>query len=315
MLPVAQFYAPERWGNRHGIKDPRFYGETGHRGLDIRCAGREEIPALRTGTVVLSTSVYSRSSILGYYAVLRYAFGDYDGYCHLWDGDMPKLGSVIRQGQKVARAASWGDYTGSAWSGPHLHLTNGPNPTSVHTDPRRNPEDVVRRVLATIEPAAGGELEEIVAITLEDIRKAVWLDARLARRSDEELFSPGSFLTDTHDNAEKALANTKALVSDFETAHPDPARAAKGERHRDTLLQRVGAIHADTWLLPGIKKTVDSILQAVSKPTAELAVSDAQLDAALGRVLEARGLTVQAIVVGVADEMDARALARLQAKN
>lgn len=142
MKSVLDFYSEVRWRNRHGVMGEH-YGPTGHRGLDLAASVNESIPALRGGAVVYR----GKSSILGYYVVVQIGAEDFDGYCHVknWTSK-----AYLKQGEKVAEVAGPNDYHGTAWDGEHLHITNGTKITSVHTDPRRNPEIVVRRIISQL---------------------------------------------------------------------------------------------------------------------------------------------------------------------
>ncbi|MFC5931987.1 peptidase M23 [Cryobacterium melibiosiphilum] len=118
---VASFYAESRWGNRFAQMGP-YYGELGHRGLDIAASGGQDIPALRAGYV----SLVRRSSVVGNTVSIESAPGDFSAYCHL-AGIRVTAGEYVEQGQIIAQAASTQAVAGTAWSGPHLHTTRGPD--------------------------------------------------------------------------------------------------------------------------------------------------------------------------------------------
>jgi hypothetical protein len=139
---VLAFYAEKRWGNRHGIKGP-LYGAAGHRGHDIKTAAREAVPALRGGKV----AYVGKSSVLGPVVVIEVGPSNYDGYAHLY-GVKVSVGDHVAQGAIIALTAGVGDYHGSAWLGPHLHITNGPLSGSVYAGATRDPAPGIRDVLA-----------------------------------------------------------------------------------------------------------------------------------------------------------------------
>lgn len=145
MLAVPLFYAPVRWGDEWNVL--RADGSR-HRGHDIMTGSRNEVPALYAGRVV--TRGYTR--VLGFYIVLKTDHG-YDYYCHLLEKDRPSLGLEILRGTKVGTTATWGDPTGSAWTGPHLHYGSGPKVTSVTSGATH---DATKLVQAALTATAGG---------------------------------------------------------------------------------------------------------------------------------------------------------------
>lgn len=127
------------------------YGPFGHHGQDIPCSTHEQEYALRAGVV----AIMGRSSVVGNYAAIKVAVGDYDGYCHWLAGTFPATGTVIAQSRPLGVAAGPADFHGSAWTGPHLHLTNGPTSVSVlGTDDVRDPAPIIRAQVAAF--AGGG---------------------------------------------------------------------------------------------------------------------------------------------------------------
>lgn len=148
LSPAAvAFFSRYPEGNPFGIKGP-LYGPEGHRGQDVPVGAHGQVYALRGGTVVSS----ARSSVLGNYYVIKVGSADYDGYCHQLNPHA--LNSQIVQGQPVSIAAGPGDYHGSAWTGPHLHLTNGLAVTSVYQGVVRDPRPIIQAQLTAA--AAGG---------------------------------------------------------------------------------------------------------------------------------------------------------------
>jgi hypothetical protein len=147
---VRSFYARARWGNLWHIKGP-LYGPDGHRGHDLKAAARQDVPALRAGTV----EYVGRSSVLGPVVVIKVGNEDYDGYAHLYGVDV-KVGDKVSQGEVIAQTAGVKDDHGSAWLGPHLHITNGAYPGSVYSGATRNPANVIGPIVdaPVIVPAA-----------------------------------------------------------------------------------------------------------------------------------------------------------------
>lgn len=147
MRSVDDFYAEENWRNLYGIKGP-FY-PVAHHGHDIRCAGREKIPCYRGGTV----QPWRNSRVVGQTLSIRHGLGDYSGYCHLINRTA-RPGSVIAAGTFIAEAATWGDFTGTAWSGPHVHTVHGATAQCVFGIGTDDPAPYIRAVLATNSAAA-----------------------------------------------------------------------------------------------------------------------------------------------------------------
>ncbi len=106
-----------------------------HSGVDFAMPERTPIPALANGTIVLQ----QWSDVLGNVSVLRIMGKDkelyYIGYCHLKAAGL-KVGTKVKEGDTVGLVGN----TGSASSGPHLHLTVSKElkgvfgPTSVKQD-------------------------------------------------------------------------------------------------------------------------------------------------------------------------------------
>lgn len=145
MLPVPEFYAKSRWGDVWNELRPN---GSRHRGHDIVTGSRNEVPALYPGRV--ASLGYTR--VLGFYVVVKTAHG-YDFYCHLLDKDRAGLGRDLKQGVKVGTTATWGDVTGTAWTGPHLHYGSGPRITSVTAGTTHN---ATALVAAALSATAGG---------------------------------------------------------------------------------------------------------------------------------------------------------------
>lgn len=147
MLTVRAFYAQARWGDQWNVLRPN---GTRHRGHDISCDSREDIPLLRRGTVVKN----GHTSVLGNFCVVQVDEDEFDFYCHLLIGTRPDVSLVaLDPGVRVGKAAGWGDDHGSAWTGPHLHYGSGPKITSVTTGTTYNATAIVVSVLSS---TAGG---------------------------------------------------------------------------------------------------------------------------------------------------------------
>ena len=145
------FYAEANWGNLWGEKGPLYDRITGHKGHDIRAAGRSLVPALRGGRV---TAIY-RHPVIGWVVAIEHARGDVDGYCHVIL-PLVEVGDIVDEFEPIARIATWGDYTGTAWGGPHLHLVNASATARIHLGPTRDPAPIIRRVLPDLDFADGG---------------------------------------------------------------------------------------------------------------------------------------------------------------
>lgn len=107
-----------------------------HSGVDWAKPEGTPIPAIANGTIVLQQF----SKILGNVSVLRVMGNDqelyYVGYCHL-KAEGLEVGQKVREGDTIGFVGN----TGSASSGPHLHMTISREikgvfgPTSVKQDP------------------------------------------------------------------------------------------------------------------------------------------------------------------------------------
>jgi murein DD-endopeptidase MepM/ murein hydrolase activator NlpD len=111
-------------------------GLQAHSGLDFAMPVGTPIPALANGTIVLS----QESKVLGHVVVLRIMDKQkklaYIGYSHLQKPGL-EVGTKVKEGETVGFVGN----TGSASSGPHLHMTVSREikgifgPTSVKSDP------------------------------------------------------------------------------------------------------------------------------------------------------------------------------------
>jgi murein DD-endopeptidase MepM/ murein hydrolase activator NlpD len=89
-----------------------------HSGVDFAMPVGTPIPALANGTIVIN----AESKVLGHVVVLRIMDKakklKYIGYCHLDKPGLP-VGTKVKEGETVGLVGN----TGSASSGPHLHIT------------------------------------------------------------------------------------------------------------------------------------------------------------------------------------------------
>jgi murein DD-endopeptidase MepM/ murein hydrolase activator NlpD len=107
-----------------------------HSGLDFAMPEGTPIPALANGTIVLQQF----SKVLGNVSVLRVLGKDgklyFIGYCHIQQPGLAP-GTKVKEGETIGLVSS----TGSASTGPHLHMTVSKElkgvfgPTSVKQDP------------------------------------------------------------------------------------------------------------------------------------------------------------------------------------
>jgi murein DD-endopeptidase MepM/ murein hydrolase activator NlpD len=107
-----------------------------HSGVDFAMPVGTPIPALANGTIVLS----QESKVLGHVVVLRIMDKEkklaYIGYSHLAEPGLA-VGTKVKEGETIGKVGN----TGSASSGPHLHMTVSREikgifgPTSVKSDP------------------------------------------------------------------------------------------------------------------------------------------------------------------------------------
>jgi GH25 family lysozyme M1 (1,4-beta-N-acetylmuramidase) len=159
---VLSFYAESTWRNRFGVKGPD-YGPAGHRGHDIGAAAGVGIPALRAGTVRLT----QYSSVVGNTIAIESAPGNFSGYDHVVRTRV-KVGDYVQQGQIIAYVAGYNDSHGSAWSGPHLHMTRGINARCVFGESVSDPAPLIRDVLNSGSGGGTGGGSDGIQISVED---------------------------------------------------------------------------------------------------------------------------------------------------
>lgn len=131
---TGRFGTMSEYRKRNGLQS--------HSGVDFAMPEGTPIPALDRGTIVLQ----QWSNILGNVSVLRVLGFDpagdkskkelfYIGVCHLQEPGLP-VGTKVNEGDIVGKVGN----TGSASSGPHLHITVSKQvkgvfgPTSVKQD-------------------------------------------------------------------------------------------------------------------------------------------------------------------------------------
>lgn len=162
-MSIKSFYSKSNWRNLFGKKGPEY--PTYHHGHDIAAAGRTPVPALRSGTVV----ALNKSSVVGFYVIVQVGAEDFDIYCHVINHRVTK-GQKVKAGQTLTEVATWGDFTGSAWTGPHLHLANEPWAV-VGTAKARDPRPLIEKALQNDQeddmPAAGKVNKRIGTATAE----------------------------------------------------------------------------------------------------------------------------------------------------
>jgi murein DD-endopeptidase MepM/ murein hydrolase activator NlpD len=115
-LPFHHSKITGRFGTLSEFRRAR--GMQAHSGLDFAMPEGTPIPALANGTIVLQQF----SQVLGNVSVLRIMDKDgklaYVGYCHL-KAEGLAVGQKVKEGDTIGFVGN----TGSASSGPHLHMT------------------------------------------------------------------------------------------------------------------------------------------------------------------------------------------------
>jgi murein DD-endopeptidase MepM/ murein hydrolase activator NlpD len=132
--PFEPKYITGRFGTMSEYRKKN--GMQAHSGCDWARPEGTPIPAIAKGTIVLQQF----SKVLGNVSVLRVMGKDkklyYVGFCHLKAEGLP-VGQKVAEGDTIGFVGN----TGSASSGPHLHLTVSKEvkgvfgPTSVKQDP------------------------------------------------------------------------------------------------------------------------------------------------------------------------------------
>jgi hypothetical protein len=146
---VAQCYATlvEVFGSMKNRLSP-------HRGSDYKAKAGQKIVAYEECTVVSSDS---KTNILGHYLVAkRKRDNKYIGWAHVRVGTRPALGTVLMPGDSVGLVAGADDFHGSAWSGPHIHTTEGLTIDHIRygivTDPAPDIAEAVRKAKVVVKP-------------------------------------------------------------------------------------------------------------------------------------------------------------------
>ncbi len=132
-FPFEPKYITGRFGTLSEYR--RKNGMQAHSGVDWARPEGTPIPAVGNGTIVLQ----QWSDVLGNVSVQRIMGVDkklyYVGYCHLAEPGL-EVGTKVKEGDPIGKVGN----TGSASSGPHLHLTVSKEikgvfgPTSVKQD-------------------------------------------------------------------------------------------------------------------------------------------------------------------------------------
>lgn len=110
---------------------------TPHRGADYRRSAGQTVVAYEECTVIDSDL---KSSVLGFCLVAqRKRDGKFIGWAHLLQGTRPGNGAVLQAGDKVGLVAGFNDYHGTAWSGPHIHTTEGSTAGHIYSGQNTDP--------------------------------------------------------------------------------------------------------------------------------------------------------------------------------
>lgn len=142
------------WGSPYGDLTYNGVGRrpNPHRGTDLIKPGGTRVPSYVAGTVASVT----KNSVLGWHVTVAVGGGRFVSFCHMRAGSMPKTGTQVRVGDDVGAVAGFGDFTGSAWTGPHIHITE-----TLSMNPGAGPwVDPQPRINATISPAGRTDSEE-----------------------------------------------------------------------------------------------------------------------------------------------------------
>lgn len=307
---LAAFYDPDRWRDEWGITRIVNGALTNpHRGHDVAAAPGETVPALRGGRVVL-VSELSASRVLGYHVVVDTGKG-FDYYCHLLVGTRPNVGDVLEAGDSVGLVAGWGDYTGTAWTGPHLHYGSGPNLRSVYEGTTYNATTIVRDTLTTIS-LAGLDPEKVITLMSWDT---------LLKGSDGKTITAGARLVGAHERSVDARAYAKSAA---DRGAEVTGALLEGYPYSDgsdqSLAARIAGTHGRiidiTDAIVAIGKVVGNIFTEVKALSARLGsvapakVTVAVEQAALNLAVKT-ALTDPDVVAGLASAINRDAAARL----
>jgi murein DD-endopeptidase MepM/ murein hydrolase activator NlpD len=110
------------FGNRFGIHDvvngKDLYGPQGHRGTDFKVGAGTPVPVIANGVIdeVLHSVALGNVIVVKHY--LDEARAVFSGYCHL-EQTLVRAGQTVTRGNLIAKSGN----TGTATTGPHLHLT------------------------------------------------------------------------------------------------------------------------------------------------------------------------------------------------
>lgn len=148
------------WGADYTIVKNR------HVGLDIGTNRRAvDVPALVGGRVIIVTKTRAMAWVVVLDTGLPGA-RRYHAYCHLSAVNLPRPGTWIERGDRVAKLAAGArdyddpEFPGTAWGGIHLHLVMcdvAHGAYTLNTGARfANPEDLIRELLSGSPADAGG---------------------------------------------------------------------------------------------------------------------------------------------------------------
>jgi SH3-like domain-containing protein len=128
---LLEAYGADRLGREYGYRDPEVYTLTGyHRGQDVRKQNREMTASVPTDVVAIDGGriVYldRPNGFIELTAVIDtgrpFGAGKYESHSHL-AGAIVKVGDHVESGEKLARNADRDERPGTAWGGPHDHIT------------------------------------------------------------------------------------------------------------------------------------------------------------------------------------------------
>ncbi|MDJ0337486.1 M23 family metallopeptidase [Cryobacterium sp. PH31-O1] len=130
MFPFSPSTITARWG----VVDA--WHPNGHRGLDFAPGDRAPIPSVAGGVVVRN----EWNSALGNILLVDHQDGYFSGYCHMVSRSPIGKGSTVQRGTIVGNVGT----TGTATSGPHLHLTIGSTSSNPASGATIDPEPFIR---------------------------------------------------------------------------------------------------------------------------------------------------------------------------
>lgn len=273
MLTVKQFYAEGVWGLGFGEYGSDYTIVPGrHIGFDVERTG--DIPALLAGVVVRVV----KTGTMAWGVVTDIGNGLYLSYWHLANDNLPSVGAILAQGDRIARIArgprtlpySDPDFPGTAWYGQHTHIVVATNPDSAYAfvagnrtlDAFRDPLAIIRLVLTG---AAGDDArpfnpetkseEDDMAAPIRIISAPAW------EAAGKRLITNGSSVLEVAAGAAQVLIQNGV-----------PYRIYEGDNANTDMLYEV----AVTWALGGIDagtvaERVKSMTQTVNVDAQQIA--------------------------------------------